>query len=85
MTRLPAAALLGHNVQRLCEKQGMSLDALAGRLGWQAETLAALKAGSLDIALDQLDQLCLALEVTPRELFDEITMTEDQAAQLRYG
>lgn len=85
MTRLSAAALLGHNVQRLCEKQGVNLDALAGGLAWDEQTLAALKAGSLDIALDQLDQLCAALDVTPRELFDEITMTEDQAAQLRYG
>lgn len=85
MTPLPAATLLGQNVQRLCDLQGVCLNALAKRLGWQDETLAALKAGSLDITLDQLDQLCSALQVTPRELFDEITMMQDQPSQLRYG
>lgn len=85
MTPLPAATLLGQNVQRLCDLQGVCLNALAKRLGWQEETLAALKAGSLDITLDQLDQLCSALQVTPRELFDEITMMQDQPSQLRYG
>lgn len=85
MTPLPAATLLGQNVQRLCDLQGACLNALAKRLGWHDETLAALKAGSLDITLDQLDQLCSALQVTPRELFDEITMMQDQPGQLRYG
>lgn len=85
MTRLPAATLLGQNVQRLCEKRGISLSALAERLGWPDKTLAALDAGTLDIALDQLDELCTALDVTPREILDEVTMAQDQAGQLRYG
>lgn len=85
MTRLPAATLLGQNVQRLCEKQGMSLDALAERLDWSDKVLADLKAGSLDIALDQLDMLCTELEVTPRELLDEVTMGQDQIPGRRYG
>lgn len=85
MNRLPAATLLGQNVRRLCQMQGMSLDALAQTLGWSEDLLADLKTGPLDIALDQVDPLCVALNVTPRDLFDEVTMAEDQAQQRRYG
>lgn len=85
MNRLPAATLLGQNVRRLCEMQGMSLDTLAERLGWPSETITDLVASSLDIALDQLDELCAALDVTPHDLFDEVTMAENRTQQLRYG
>lgn len=85
MTRLSAATLLGQNVQRLCQRQGTSLDALAVRLGWTSKTVADLASSSLDITLDQLDALCAALDVTPHDLFAEITMTEDQAEQRRFG
>lgn len=85
MTRLPAATLLGQNVQRLCEMQGMGLDVLAERLAWSDNTLADLKAGSLDIALDQLDRLCAALDATPGELLREVTIAQDQTLGRRYG
>ncbi|WP_035077573.1 helix-turn-helix domain-containing protein [Devosia riboflavina] len=85
MNQLPAATLLGQNVRRLCEMQGMSLDALAERLGWPGEKVADLLASSLDIALDQVDELSAALGVAPHELFDEVTMAENQTQQLRYG
>jgi len=85
MTRLPAATLLGQNVRRLCEMQGTSLDALAQKLGWPNEAVADLVASSLEIALDQLDELSAALGVAPHELFDEVTTAENQVQQQRYG
>lgn len=85
MNHLPAATLLGRNVGRLCEKQGLSQDALAERLGWSGEAVADLLASSLDIALDQVDQLCATLGVAPHELFGEVTMAENRTQQLRYG
>lgn len=85
MTRLPAATLLGQNVRRLCKMQGASLDALAERLDWSEKILADLKAGSLDLTLDQLDELCAALAVTPQSLFDDAVAAENQAQELRYG
>lgn len=85
MTRLPAATLLGHNVRRLCDMQGVSLEALAERLAWPEQTLADLKAGSLDLTLDQLDQLCAALQVTPHDLFAEAATAENPVAKTRYG
>lgn len=85
MTRLPAAALLGQNVRRLCNMQGVSLDTLAERLSWAEDMLADLKAGSLDLTLDQLDQLCAALDVTPQSLFADADASENQARELRYG
>jgi transcriptional regulator with XRE-family HTH domain len=72
-TRLPATTLLGQNVARLCEQQGLSLTSLAGRLGWCKETLRDLEAGALDISLDELDQLCLALDAAPQDLFSPLT------------
>jgi DNA-binding Xre family transcriptional regulator len=85
MNRPSAATLLGRNVQRLCNTQGISLDVLAQNLGWSKQMLAHLKAGSLDITLDQVDPLCLALDVRPHDLFEEVTMASNQAQQLRYG
>lgn len=85
MNRPSAATLLGQNVQRLCNTQGISLDVLAQNLGWSKQMLAHLKAGSLDIPLDQVDPLCLALDVRPHDLFEEVTMASNQGQQLRYG
>ena len=85
MNPLPAAPLLGQNVRRLCEMQGISLDALAERLGWPGQKVADLVASSLDIALDEVDELSAALGVAPHELFDEVTIAKNQTQQLRYG
>ena len=85
MTRLPAATLLGQNVRRLCDMQGISPDALAERLSWADQTLADFKAGSLDLTLDQLDALCAALDVAPQSLFTNAGTSENQAQELRYG
>lgn len=85
MNRLPAATLLGQNVRRLCEMQGISLDTLAEKLGWPSEAVADLIDTSLEITLDQLDELSAALDVTPHDLFAEVTIVENQAQQLRYG
>ncbi|MET0439653.1 MAG: helix-turn-helix transcriptional regulator [Devosia sp.] len=85
MNRLPAATLLGQNVRRLCEMQGISLDTLAEKLGWPSEAVADLIDSSLEITLDQLDELSAALEVTPHDLFAEVTIVENQAQLLRYA
>ncbi|WP_449394737.1 helix-turn-helix domain-containing protein [Devosia riboflavina] len=85
MNRLPAATLLGQNVRRLCEMQGISLDTLAEKLGWPSEAVADLIDSSLEITLDQLDELSAALDVTPHELFAEVTLVENQAQLLRYA
>ena len=85
MNRLPAATLLGQNVRRLCEMQGISLDTLAEKLGWPSEAVADLIDSSLEITLDQLDELSAALDVTPHDLFAEVTIVENQAQQLRYA
>ena len=85
MNRLPAATLLGQNVRRLCEMQGISLDTLAEKLGWPSEAVADLIDTSLEITLDQLDELSAALDVTPHDLFAEVTIVENQAQQLRYA
>jgi len=81
MNRLPAATLLGQNVRRLCEMQGISLDTLAEKLGWPSEAVDS----SLEITLDQLDELSAALDVTPHDLFAEVTIVENQAQLLRYA
>lgn len=85
MTRQPAATLLGKNVRRLCDQQGMSLGALVERLNWSGETLSALEAGTLDITLDQLDRLAAALDTTPQDLFEAARAAENQAQERRYG
>lgn len=85
MTRQPAATLLGKNVRRLCDLQGLSLGALVARLDWPTETLGALEAGTLDATLDQIDQLCAALGTTPLDLFDTAETSENQAPERRYG
>ena len=85
MNRLPAATLLGQNVRRLCEMQGISLDTLAEKLGWPSEAVADLIDSSLEITLDQLDELSAALDVTPHDLFAEVTIVENQAQLLRYA
>jgi transcriptional regulator with XRE-family HTH domain len=85
MNRLPAATLLGQNVRRLCKMQGISLDTLAEKLGWPSEAVADLIDSSLEITLDQLDELSAALDVTPHDLFAEVTIVENQAQQLRYA
>lgn len=85
MNRLPAATLLGQNVRRLCEMQGISLDTLAEKLGWPSEAVADLIDTSLEITLDQLDELSAALDVTPHDLFAEVTIVENQAQLLRYA
>jgi transcriptional regulator with XRE-family HTH domain len=85
MSRLPAAKLLGQNVRRLCEMQGMSLDALAEKLSWPREAIANLTDSSLELVLDQVDELSAALDVAPHDLFAEVTMAENQAQQLHYA
>ncbi|MBN9332774.1 helix-turn-helix transcriptional regulator [Devosia sp.] len=66
----PAATLLGYNVTNLCEKKGLTLKGLVARLGWSAETLQNLESGELDITLDELDRLCVALDTAPQDLLE---------------
>lgn len=77
MPRLPAAILLGQNVRRLCDEQGMDHETLAGRLGWSDKVLADFNAGSLDLTLDQFDQLCEIFNISPQDLLRVEAPTEN--------
>ncbi|KKB78172.1 hypothetical protein VW35_10900 [Devosia soli] len=85
MKQLSAAALLGQNVQRLRQAQGLDAALFAKGLGWSEASLRALEEGRLDVDLDTIDLLSAALNIAPHDLFETAENAAGRLALKRSG
>ncbi|WP_306222645.1 helix-turn-helix domain-containing protein [Bosea beijingensis] len=66
---LPAALLLAHNLRRLRDERGLSIDDLAGRTGVAAKRLATIEAATSQALIDEVGIIALGLGVRIAALF----------------
>jgi transcriptional regulator with XRE-family HTH domain len=63
--------ILARNLRRLRRAQKMTQEQLANAAGLRQALISELEAGKLDVRIDTLSRLALALNSSLAELFDE--------------
>lgn len=61
------SVVIGENLQRLLERQGMSQSELARKMGTQPGVINGIIKGKRNLSVDRLDEICAILGVNPIE------------------
>lgn len=68
-----ARHILARNLRRLRRAQKMTQEQLANAAGLRQALISELESGKLDVRIDTLSRLALALDSSLAELFEETT------------
>jgi transcriptional regulator with XRE-family HTH domain len=63
--------ILARNLRRLRRAQSMTQEQLANSAGLRQALISELESSKLDVRIDTLSRLAIALDATMAELFDE--------------
>ena len=66
-----ARQILARNLRRLRLAQGLTQEELANAAGLRQALISELEAGKLDVRLDTLSRLAIALDASMADLFSE--------------
>ena len=61
---------IGENVRQCRDSKGLTQEELAEKLDFNCRSLSFIECGTNFVTADTLEKLCLALSVTPKQLFD---------------
>lgn len=61
---------LGNNIRKIRIEHSLTQEALAEKINLSPKSLSQIELGNNFISAETLDSLCIALEVSPRILFD---------------
>lgn len=61
---------LGKKIKYYREQKGLTQEELAEKLDFNCRSLSFIECGTNFVMADTLEKLCLALSVTPKQLFD---------------
>lgn len=69
--------LFAFNLKRMRELRGLSQEALADLAGLHRTYVGSIERGERNISIDNIEKLCLALDVSPEILLSKVENKDD--------